>query len=199
MTHNTLATDRGGSSTASLLRGSWPVPVFIALALVAQQLVLSARYDVGGHAAEHLAGASVPFMAAAMLAILLWASRQARRQADVLLAGAAWFVAALAVMFGNLRVVDDLVAAGYSDTPTSSVPDIADHGLANASIWYAEATALLLIAVWRRRRHVGNRATLGAVVTTLVVPPWIVPGAGVIVLAFVAYVQRCRCKDSRQP
>ena len=85
-------------------------------------------------------------------------------------------------MFGNLRVVDDLVAAGYSRTPTGSVPDVADHSLANSSVWYAEVAALLLVAAWRRRRHIGNRATTGAVIATVIIPPWIIPGAGVIVL-----------------
>jgi len=96
----------------------------------------------------------------------------------------------LLVMMGKLRVVDDLVAAGYSRTPTGSVPDVADHSLANSSVWYAVAAAFLVIAAVRRRRYVGNRATIGAVVATLIIPPWIIPGAGVIVLAIVRVVQR---------
>ena len=69
----------------------WPVPVFVAGGLLAQQVLLSSRYDVGGHVAEHLASASAPFMAAAVLAILLWATPRARRQIDVLVAAAVWF------------------------------------------------------------------------------------------------------------
>ena len=74
-------------------------------------------------------------------------------------------------MLGNLRVVEDLIDAGYSYTPTGSVPDIADHSLANSSVWYAEVAALVLIVAWRRRRHIGNRAAGGAVLTTLFIPP----------------------------
>ena len=178
-----------------IVRMWWPVPALIAAALIAQQPLLSSRYDVGGHAAEHLTGASAPFMAAAVLSTLFWATPRARRQLDLLAAGGVWFATTLLVMMGNLRVVDDLVAAGYSRTPTGSVPDVADHSLANSSVWYAAAAALLLVAAWRRRRHIGNRATIGAVVATVIIPPWIIPGAGVIVLAIVRLVQRGRAAE----
>ena len=181
---------------AHVVRDWWPLPAIIATALIAQQLLLSSRFDVGGHAAEHLAGATAPFMAAAVLSLLYWATPRARHQLDVLAFAGVWLATTLLVMLGNLRVVDDLVAAGYSRTPTDSVPDVADHSLANSSVWYAEVAALLLIAAWRRRRNIGNRATIGAVVVTVIIPPWIIPGAGVIVLAIVRLVKRCRSVES---
>jgi hypothetical protein len=170
----------------------WPVPVFLAGAVLGQQVLLSSRYDVGGHAAEHLGSASAPFMAAAVVAILLWATPRARRQIDVLVAAAVWFGTTVLVMFGNLRVIDDLVAAGYSHTPTDSVPDVADHALANSSIWYAVVGALVLVAAFRWRRHIGNRGAISAAIVTVLFPPWIFPGAGVIVLAIVRCVARRR-------
>lgn len=168
--------------------------MLVAAALVAQQLLVRSRYDVGGHAAEHLAGASAPFMAAAVLSLLLWATPAAGRQVDLLVVAGAWLVSTVLVMVGNLRVVDDLVAAGYSTTPTGSVPDVADHSLANSSVWYAYVAALVLVVAWRRRGHIGNRATIGAVVASVIVPPWIIPGAGVIVLAIGRLVQRGRAR-----
>ena len=195
MTNIDLTTGGRASRSAHIVRDWWPVPPLIATALFAQQVLLSSRYDVGGHAGEHLAGASAPFMAAAIVSILFWATPRARRQIDLLVAAGAWFATTLLVMVGNLRVVDDLVAAGYSRTPTDSVPDVADHSLANSSVWYAAGAALLLVAAWRRRRHIGNRATIGAIVTTVIIPPWIIPGAGVIVLAIVRLVQRGRVAD----
>jgi hypothetical protein len=171
MTHIDVAAGRSSPRLASVVRGWWPVPALIAAALMAQQLLLGGRYEVGGHAAEHLAGASAPFMAAAVVSILVWATPEARRQVHLIGAAALWFATTLLVMVGNLRVVDDLVAAGYSHTPTDSVPDVADHSLANASVWYAEVAALVLIAAWRSRRHIGNRATIGAVVATVIIPP----------------------------
>ena len=66
--------------------------------MLLQQVLLSSRYDVGGHAAEHLAGASAPFMAAAVLFLLFWATPRACRQADVLVATAVWFATTLLVI-----------------------------------------------------------------------------------------------------
>ena len=167
----------------------WPVPALLAGAVVAQQVLLNSRYDVGGHAAEHLGSASAPFMAAAVLAIVFWATPGARRQVEVLVAAGVWFGTTVVVMIGNLRVIDDLVTAGYSHTPTGSVPDVADHSLANSSVWYAVAGALLLPILFRWRGHIGNRATIAAVVA-MIFPPWIIPGAGVIVVAIVRCVAR---------
>ena len=172
------------------LRDWWPAPAFIAVSLVIQQFTLTARYDVGGHASGHLLGATAPFMAAPVLCILAWATPRARRQLDLLVGGLLWMAMTALVMAGNIRVVDDLIAAGYSHTPTDSVPDVADHSLANSSVWFAEGAALLLIVAWRRRGHIGNRAAIAAVVITLLVPPWIVPGAGVIVLAIARLTLR---------
>ena len=161
----------GAARLVRIGRDWWPVPALIAVSLIAQELLVNSRHDVGGHAAEHLAGASVPFMATAILAILFWATPRARRQFDLLVVAGMWLAATVLVMFGNLRVVNDLVAAGYPHTPTGSVPDVADHSLANSSVWYAAAAALVLIAGWRRRRHIGNRATIGAVFTSVIIPP----------------------------
>lgn len=165
----------------------WPVPACVAVAVVAQKMLLTSRYHVGGHAAEHLGSAAAPFMAAAVLVILFWATPGARRQLDVIAAAAAWFAMTMIVMMGNLRVIDDLVDAGYGFTPTSVVPDIADHRLANSSIWWAVAAGLLVVATFRWRGHIGNVAAIGTV-TAMLFPPWIIPGAGVVVLMIVRCV-----------
>jgi hypothetical protein len=175
-----------------IIRGWWPAAAIVAAALVAGELLLTSRYDVGGHAAEHLASASAPFMAGAMVAIIFWATPLARRQWDVIAAAAVWLGTTVLVMFGNLRVVDDLIATGNSHTPTASIPDVADHTLANAAPWYAVVAALVLIGTLRVRRHLGNRATIAAVVLTLIVPPWFIPGAGVVVAAIVRAVHKDR-------
>ena len=184
-----------GARFTRIAREWWLVPAFVVGAVLAQQVLLTSRHDVGGHAAEHLGSASAPFMAAAVIATLFWATPLARRQVDVLVAAGVWFGTTSVVMLGNLRVIDDLVAAGYSHTPTSSVPDVADHALANSSVWYAVVAALLLIASFRWRRLIGNRATIGAAVLTVIFPPWIIPGAGVIVLAIVRCVARGRGRE----
>lgn len=173
-------------------RAWWPVPVVVAASLAAQHLFLDRRYDVGGHAAGHLAGAGAPFMAVAVAVLLVWSTPVVRRRPDVLLATAVWVATTVLVLVGNLRVVDDLVAAGHAFTPTSEVPDVADHGLANASVWYAWLAALLVLGTWRLRGLIGNRLAAGAIATSVVLPPWIIPGAGVIVLLIGRLVGRAR-------
>ena len=64
--------------------------------------------DVDLRPAEHLVGATAPFMAAAVVSILFWATPRARRQIDLLAVAGLWFATTLLVMLGNLRVVDDL-------------------------------------------------------------------------------------------
>ncbi len=174
----------------------WPIPAFIAVAAVAQKLLLDSRYEVAGHAAEHLGSASAPFMATGVLAILFWSTPRAVHQPDVILAALAWFATTVVVMIGNLRVVDDLVQAGYGRTPTSAVPNIADHALANVSIWYAVAAAAVLVASFRWRGHIGNVAAIGAG-AAMIFPPWIIPGAGVIVLVIVRCVAHAKERPER--
>jgi hypothetical protein len=71
---------------------------------------------------------------------------------------------------------------------------VADHALANASIWYAVLAALVLVASFRWRRHIGNRAAIGAAIVTVLFPPWIIAGAGAVVLAIVRCVARGRAR-----
>jgi hypothetical protein len=174
----------------------WPVPVLIAATLIAQKMLLASRYDVAGHASEHLGSASIPFGGAALVIILLWATPRAWRQVDVLLAVGAWFGATVVVMVGNLRVVDDLVAAGYARTPTDSVPDVADHALANSSIWYGVAAALLLVGSLRWRRHIGTGTAIAATICSILFPPWLIPGAGVLVVVIARCIARHRDFDA---
>lgn len=70
MTNIDLTAAGRASLLSRVVRSWWPLPALIATALTAPQLLLNSRYDVGGRAAEHLTGASAPFMAAAILSIL---------------------------------------------------------------------------------------------------------------------------------
>ena len=42
----------------------WPAAALITLSVVAQKIFVESRYDVSGHAAEHLSSAGVAFAAA---------------------------------------------------------------------------------------------------------------------------------------
>jgi hypothetical protein len=168
------------------------VTVILAVAVIAQKAFFESRYDVAGHAAEHLGSAGAPFFAAALVGILLWATPSARRQADVLAGAVAWFAATVVVLIGNVRVIDDLLAAGVGKVSTADVPDVADHDLANLAPWIAVVAASLLTAALWRRGHVSNRVAGAAAVLNVLFPPWIIPGAGVVVLVVARCVARVK-------
>jgi hypothetical protein len=175
----------------SLLRTWWPMPALVAPSLIVQKLFFESRYDVSGHAAEHLSSASAPFAAVVAVAILLYATPPARRQLAVLLARAAWVLSNILVLIGNVRVIDALVRAGAGDVPTSQLVETADiaaaHDLANVAPWLGVLTALVLTGTLWYYGHLSRRVAIGAGVVSVIFPPWIAPGAGV----YVALVARC--------
>lgn len=180
----------------AVARTWWPVPTVVVTSVILQKVLLESRYDVGGHAAGHLASATAPFAAGAVVVILVWATPLARRQAAVLVGAGAWFAATVVVMVGNLRVVDDLVRTGFANAPTQRLPDTADHSLANLALWLVVATAVANAAIMWRRGHVSTRVGIGAAIVSVLFPPWIIPGAGMPLLA----IARClaMAKSTRQ-
>jgi len=189
--------DSGLKRRSSRFMGRWwPIPVALGGSLGLQKVFFESRYDVSGHAAEHLSSATAPFLAVALVVILLWATPPARRQPDLLLACGAWLIAAGLVLVGNVRVVDALIRAGMGRTATDQLvmtPDIeAAHGWANLAPWLGVTTALILITVLWRRRYVSTPVAIGAGAASLLVPPWILPGAGVIVSVFARVLPRRR-------
>jgi hypothetical protein len=178
-------------AAAIYLRRWWPVPVLLAISVVAQWVILAGRYEVSGHAAEHLSGATVAFPAFAIVATLLYATPGARRQPLVLIACALWLVGAVLVLVGNIRVVDALIRAGMADTPTSQLVEndtiTAAHDLANLAPWLGVLAAIALTGALWRGRHITGRVAAGAAVLSVIFPPWIFPGAGVLVVT----VARC--------
>ena len=173
------------------VRRWWPAVLAVVVSLAIQKVALESRYDVSGHAAEHLSSASAPFFAAAVVFILLWTTPAARRQAVVLVAGAAWLVCTVFIMIGNVRVVDALIDAGMAHTPTSQLVENGSvdsaHDMANLAPWLAVLAVLGLVVIFWRLHHVSGRVAAGAAVASIIVPPWIIPGGGILVLT----VARC--------
>ncbi|MGH9222953.1 MAG: hypothetical protein ACRD2W_03950 [Acidimicrobiales bacterium] len=170
----------------SRLRRWWPVLASIVVAVVAQQVLLTGRYDVSGHAAEHLTSATAPFFAFAVVVTLLTVTPGARRQPLLLVACLAWFVSTVFVLAGNVHVVDVLVDAGLQHVSTGQLvvegPIEAAHRLANAAPWYGVLTSLVVVAVLWRFGPVSRRLAIGAGVVSVLFPPWMIPGAGMLVL-----------------
>ncbi|MGH3325779.1 MAG: hypothetical protein ACRDOV_15330 [Streptomyces sp.] len=186
------------------VRRWWPVPVLLVTAMVAQKVFFESRYDVSGHAAEHLTGATAPFPAVALVGILLFVTPRARRQPLVLVTSAAWLVSTVLVLVGNVRVIDALVRAGMGDTPTSQLVEDATidsaHDLANLAPWLGVVAALALTGALWRHRHVSGRVASGAAILNVIFPPWIIPGAGVLVLTIARGIAHHRAsRTDRSP
>lgn len=175
----------------------------VAISLVAQKVFFAGRYDVSGHAAEHLSSAGAAFPAFVLVAILLLVTPRARRQPLVLVTSATWLLATVAVLVGNVQVVDALVRAGMGDTPTSQLVQDATidsaHDLANLAPWLAVLAALALTASLGLYRHVSGRVAIVAAVLCVVFPPWIFPGAGVLVVTIARCIAYHRSSQADRP
>jgi hypothetical protein len=184
----------------------WPVSAFVGIAIFLQTVLL-ARYDASGHAADHLSSAQVPFFGGALVAIVLWSTPRARRQPDVLAASGMWFASLIGVAIGNLRVVDAINGADWTDEQA----DVLGEGLRGfqsghdlAELWslIGVACAVVLAVVLLARGHIGRGVAGGSIVASVLFPRWIVPGAGVLILAIalcVARHRRLRCGEPAAP
>jgi hypothetical protein len=173
----------------------WPLPVIVAATIIVQQVTYTSRYDVSGHAAGHLSSGSFVFLAVVVSFVLLWASPAARRAPLVLCGVAAWLAAGIGIVVGNVRIVDVLVDLGQGRTPTGAIVGSARlddaHWLADTAPYIAVVAAMVIVAgLWRAGLVSMRFATVCAVLNVLV-PPWILPGFGVV----VATVARCIARE----
>ena len=179
------------------LRTWWPVAAFLVPVLVVQA-VWSSRYDVAGHAADHLQSATPVFPMAFLSAVLLWAlpGRGRRDLLLWLLLGAA-SASCLLVLAGNVQVIDAIDDATWSDTQASQLGPArpgfeSGHDLAALGAWGAVLATILAAGLLWRRQLASAKVAAAAAMVSLVVPYFIAPGAGVVVLAVSATVARSR-------
>jgi hypothetical protein len=177
-----------------LVRRWWPIVAIFGVDIAAQVVVRS-RYDARGHAAGHLSSAEFIFPATALVATILWSLPRTRRQPDVLIAAAAWLAAVGTFSIANFRVVDSIGGASWSseeaDRLGASVPGFeSGHDLAAVAAPLGLLGALALAIVLGRRGHVTKRAVVGSCGMSLLIPFFLIPGAGVAVLAASGCLQR---------
>ena len=179
------------------VRHWWPIPAMLA-AIIAVQIMWFGHYHASGHAAGHLASATMIFAVAFALAVLVWASPPPLRQRPELWALAAVVAtSALIPTVGNLRVVNAIGTDDWTDSQASaSGPSrpgfVSGHALAERGVWYVIGFAVLL-AAWLWYKHaVGQGVGIAAIVLSLIFPPWIFPGAGLIVLTVTTIIRRSR-------
>jgi hypothetical protein len=171
----------------SVLRRWWPIPVIFGGTILVQTAALLGR-DAKGHAAGHLGSAKFVFLATALIITILWAAPRTRRQPAVLLAAAAWLAAVGAFSVGNLQVVDAIDGADWTadeaDRLGADAPGFeSGHDLAELAAPLALLAAILLTVVLWRRAHVGTRASIAAIGMSVLIPFFLIPGAGVVALA----------------
>jgi hypothetical protein len=121
----------------------------------------------------------------------------ARRYIDVWIACGAWVGALVGVAIGNLRVVDAIGVADWTDEQADALGAglngfESGHDLAEMSMWLGVAAAIILAIVLLVRGQIGRGVAIGAVIVSVLFPPWIVPGVGVLVLAIALCVARSR-------
>jgi hypothetical protein len=179
------------------LRSWWPVAAFLVPMLVVQT-VWSARYDVAGHAADHLQSATPVFPMAFLAAVLLWAlPGRGRRDRLLWLLFAGAIASCLVVLAGNVRVIDAIGGATWSDAQASQLGPTrpgfeSGHELAELGAWGAVLATMLAAGLLWLRRLVSAKVAVAAAVVSLVFPYFIAPGAGVVVLAVWVAVARAR-------
>ncbi|MDP9226163.1 MAG: hypothetical protein M3P18_20450, partial [Actinomycetota bacterium] len=187
-----------------LFRRWWPVPALLILALVVQKTLFENRYEVSGHAADHLASSTAIFFAVPIVVILLWVLDADRFRPFILAGCFLWLVALIGVLVGNVRVVDAIGTADWNyreaDVLGPARPGYeSGHDLAQVASFVAVAGALLLIgSVWRAGA-VSTRVAIVCAVLSMLIPPWIFPGVGVVVLTFWIVRGRQRASDTRLP
>jgi hypothetical protein len=180
----------------AVLRRWWPLPAFISGAIVIQTIVLRS-YHARGHAADHLSSSQVLFFGSALVAIIVWSTPRVLRRPDVLVACGAWLSALAGVAIGNLRVVDAIGGADWSDEQADALGEglrgfESGHDLAELASLLAVAAAIVLTIVLFVRGDIGRGVAIGAAAVSLLFPRWIVPGAGVLVLVVALCVARAR-------
>jgi hypothetical protein len=173
----------------------------VAVALEVQQLTYSGRYDVGGHASEHLVSGAFVYMATAVTGLLLWLTPAARRSAIVVVGLAAWLAAGVAIAIGNVQVVDALIDSGQAFTSTDALRDtvgVSDaHDLANTAPLYAVVAAMVVTFGLYRVGAASVRLASIAAVLNVLIPYWIIPGFGVVVITIARAVARERAARAR--
>jgi hypothetical protein len=184
------------SSSRARLLSYWPVVAALVVAVLVTRVV-AGQYDVTGHAAGHLSSGLVVFMMAAFLVIGLWAAPEARRSWAVGLASLGYFVGLGIILRGELRVVDAIGDRDWSDDQASALGEAvpgfeSGHSLTGRGALIAVLASIVLIWVLRSRRAIPTGLAVGATVASVIFPYWILPGAGVLVLAIGTVVLRAR-------
>ena len=179
------------------VRNWWPPVALLVPILVVQRLWLG-DYAATGHAAGHLGGATVVFGLTFVVTLIVWATPPDLRRSPALwILASAVCLAGLVLTIGNLRVVDAIGTDNWTDEQAGirgpARPGFeSGHQLAERGMWIATACALLLAGWLLWKGAVRTGPGIAAMILCVIFPPWILPGAGLLVLAVAVVVNRAR-------
>ena len=172
-------------SVRSTIHDWWPIAVFFSFVLALQVVFSNSIVANGKHASDHLQSAQIIFPVVFFLAVIFWASREARRHADVWVTGLLVALASSVVALGNLRVIWAIGGDAWTDAQAgafgSARPGFdSGHSLAEIGTTAGVAAIVSFIAVLRAHRIVRTGPAVAAAVLSLL--PLIAPGIGPLAL-----------------
>ncbi len=161
-------------------------------------LTLDAFVDPrGDHARGHFGSAQSALPHLGALAVMIWAAP--RRRAWVL--GALGVAALVTVvgcgitLAGNLAVIEVASAEQWTEAEAvaATSPAVQDgHDQTSTGMWTVVGGAVAFAAILLATKAVGLAAGISSIVLSLIFPPWIAPGFGLVVVAIALLRERER-------
>ncbi|MFN2489247.1 MAG: hypothetical protein ABR529_05860 [Actinomycetota bacterium] len=180
--------------------------VFVIVWIVVANLTLDAFVDPKGeHARGHFGSAQSALPHLGVLAVMFWALPRRRAWVRGLLG-----IAALVVLVGcgitlagNLKVIDAASAQGWTEAEAEAVeetlPGVQEgHDQTSSGMWTVVWGAVAFAAILMATKALGLAAGISSIVLSVIFPPWIAPGFGLVVVAIALLRERER-RERSQP
>jgi hypothetical protein len=177
------------------VRAWWPIPAMFG-SIIVIWIVWFGRYHAAGHAAGHLTSASGIFGLTFIIAVLVWAAPPQLRRGPILWVLAVATVASMVpATIGNLRVVNAIGVDNWTDNEASARGTArpgftSGHELVERWVWPVIGFAVLLAGWFWYKHAVGRGVGITSILLSLIVPSWMIPGAGLIVLTVATVLRR---------
>ncbi len=178
--------------------------VFVVAWIVLANVTTGALVEANGsHARDHLASGQSGLPHVAVLAVIFWALPRDRRPMLAWVAALVILVGVGLVTVGNLQVVDAIGDEAWNDAQAErlgpSRPGFDEgHDLASVGMWIVVAGAVAFAVILMVIGAIARLAGILSIGISLVFPPWIAPGFGLVVVAIALLRERER-RERVQP